>query len=117
MASDEEDGNGEAMLPVIPEELGADPLVLALLQCAAFLDFADEQLVDPEAATEVLDHLAYYVRRLPTERLDAMQADLERVEEHGAREGWSGQQVEFVADFLTNCTADDVEDDEPADQN
>ena len=47
----------ESMLPVVADEFEVDPLLLALLQCAAFLDFADDDTVDPDSATEVLDQL------------------------------------------------------------
>jgi hypothetical protein len=102
-----EDISLESMLPVVTDELAVDPLLLALLQCAAFLDFADDETVEPNSATEVLDHVAYYVRRIPAERLGQLQSQLRRVEEHGAAEGWPPELVEFVGDFLDNCTADD----------
>ena len=106
----QENGPSEIMLPVVPEELDADPVLLGLLHCAAFLDYADDETVDPEAASEVLDHVAYYVRRLSAARLDELKAQLERVAEHGAREGWPEELVEFVKEFLENCTSDDEED-------
>ena len=105
-----EDAALEAMLPVVPEELDVDPLLLALLQCAAFLDFADDTAVDPDAATDVLDHVAYYVRRLSTKRRDQMRAQVEKIEAYGAREGWPTELTEFVGDFLDNCTSDEDDD-------
>ena len=105
-----EDATLEAMLPVVPEELDVDPVLLALLQCAAFLDFADDGTVDPDAATDVLDHVAYYVRRLPPERRAQMQAQVEKIEAYGGRESWPTELTEFVGDFLDNCTNDDDDD-------
>ena len=107
----EQNAGLECMLPVVPEEIAADPLLLALLQCAAFLDFGDEQTVDQDAATEVLDHVAYYVRQLPKERIAQLQTQLERLEEHGTSEGWPRELAEFVGDFLDSCTADDEDED------
>ena len=95
------------VMPVVSDELDIDPLLVALLHCAAFLDFADDDVVDPDAATEVLDHVALYVRRLPAERLAEIQAQLERLEEPSARAGWPQEMVEFVGDFLDNCSSDD----------
>ena len=107
-----EDAALEAMLPVVPEELDVDPTLLALIQCAAFLDFGDDGTVAPDAATEVLDHVAYYIRRLPPERREQMQPQLDRIEAYGVREGWPTELSEFVGDFLDNCTSDDDDDDE-----
>ncbi len=36
------------MFPVIPAELGIDPLLAALLQAAAFLDLGEDDVVDPD---------------------------------------------------------------------
>jgi hypothetical protein len=105
----EKDGGFEFMLPVVPEELEVDPVLLALLHCAAFLDFAEDDAVDPDLATEVLDHIAYYVRRAPAARLEQMRAELKRVERHAAEERWPAELVEFVGEFLDNCTSEEDE--------
>ena len=99
------------MMPVVSEGLEVDPLLVALLHCAAFLDFADEELVDPDLATEILDHVALYVRRLSPERLEEIQAQLERLEEHASRAGWPEEMVEFVGDFLENCSSEEGDED------
>ena len=95
------------MMPVVSEEVDLDPLLVGLLHCAAFLDFANDDVVDPDVATEVLDHVALYVRRLSPERLEGIQAELERLEEYAARAGWPEEMIEFVGDFLENCSSED----------
>lgn len=113
MASEEEQEQGEGpMMPDVPEDLDIDPLLVALLQCAAFLDFADDQIVHPDAAGEVLENVGLYVQRLPAERLDDIGDQLEILAEHGAAAGWSEDMVEFVREFLYNCGIGDDEDDE-----
>ena len=101
----------EFSLPVVPEQVGADPLLLALIHCAAFLDFAEEDVVDPYVATDVLDHVALYVRRLPPDRLTELEQQLARLEAHASREGWPAELVEFVSEFLDNCQSDEGDDD------
>jgi hypothetical protein len=107
----EHEGGFEFMLPVVPEEIEVDPILLALLHCSAFLDFAEDEVVDPDLATEVLDHIAYYVRRCSAERLKELEAQLKRIRNHATREAWPAELIEFVGDFLENCTSDEDEDD------
>ncbi len=116
MASDEEQQQNEgAMIPVVPEDLDVDPLLVALLHCAAFLDFADDRLVHPDAAGEVLEHVGLYVQRLPAERLEDIGDQLEILAEHGAGAGWSEDMIEFVREFLYNCGIGDEDEDEDED--
>jgi hypothetical protein len=101
----------EFSLPVVPEQVAADPLLLALIHCAAFLDFAEEDVVDPYVATDVLDHVALYVRRLPPDRIADLEQQLARLEAHASSEGWPAELVEFVSEFLDNCQSDESDDD------
>ena len=105
----------EFSLPVVPEQVGADPLLLALIHCAAFLDFAEEDIVDPYVATDVLDHVALYVRRLPPDRLQHLGEQLAQVEAHASQAGWPAELVEFVSEFLDNCQSEDEDDDTDVD--
>lgn len=105
----ESDGS---MMPLIPDGLGIDPLIAALLHCAAFLDFSDDDVVDPQAAGDVLEHVGMYVQRLPPERLDEIQGQLDRLEDHAESAGWSEDMIEFARDFLYNCGIGEEEQDE-----
>ncbi len=105
-------GTEGLMLPSVPEELGIDPLLLALLHTTAFLDFSDDDTVEPEAANEALERVEQYVQRLSEARLAALQADLEKLEEHATDTGWPEDMIDFVRDFLYNCgIGEDDEDD------
>ncbi|MEB2310847.1 MAG: hypothetical protein OZ921_22050 [Sorangiineae bacterium] len=117
MASEEEhEAENEAvedpMMPEVPEDVDVDPMLLALLHTAAFLDFSDDTLVHPDAAGDVLEHVGLYVQRLPPERLDDLGDQLEILAEHGAGAGWPPAMLEFVRDFLFNCGLDGDEDEE-----
>jgi hypothetical protein len=101
------------MMPAVPEPLGLDPLLLALLRCASFLDLTGEESINPELAGEVLEHVGMYIQRLPDERLDEIQAELETLEAHATEQGWSSDLVEFIRDFLYNCGLGEDEADEP----
>ncbi len=91
------------MFPVIPAELGIDPLLAALLQAAAFLDLGEDDVVDPDAAVSVLEHVGLYASRLSPEQIDALQEQLERIVEYGESQGWPEEIVEFTLRFLYHC--------------
>ena len=101
------------MLPVVPEELGIDPLLLALLHLAAFLDLSDDSSPDADAAGEALEHVGLYVQRLDEPLLDRLEEQLGRLYEHARAAEWPEEQREFVADFLYSCgIGQDEEDDD-----
>ncbi|HMJ11326.1 MAG TPA: hypothetical protein VK524_07945 [Polyangiaceae bacterium] len=117
-AGEQEKGNGDgsssAMLPAVPEELGLDPLLLALLRCASFLDLSADESVNAELAGEILEHVGMYVQRLPDERLDDIQDQLESLDAYGVEQGWNSEVVEFIRDFLYNCgLGEDEETEQP----
>lgn len=121
MADDEDDREEtvlgaleDPVMPLVPAELGIDPILLALLHCAAFLDLASEDLVDPEAAGDVLENLEAYVKRLSPERLNEIEHQLESLEQWAESAGWPDELVDFVADFLYSCGIG--EDDGPSDE-
>jgi hypothetical protein len=106
--------NDAAMLRAVPEELGVEPLLLALLRCASFLDLSGDDVVNAELAGEVLEHVGLYIQRLSDDRLDAIQAQLETLEAYAVEQGFSNELVEFIRDFLYNCgLGEDDSDDEP----
>jgi hypothetical protein len=106
----------EPLMPVVPEELGIDPLLLSLVHCAAFLDLAADDVVDPDAAGDVLENLEVYFKRLAPARLAEIDEQLERLSEWAESAGWPEELVDFVADFLYSCGVAD-EDDGPESKN
>jgi len=104
----------ETIMPLVPESLGVDPVLLALLHVASLLDFADDEAVDADMANAALERVEACMQRLDTDRLEAIQADLDRVEEYGAEHGWSEEMTDFVRDFLYNCGLGEDDEDEGA---
>ncbi len=101
-------------MPVVPEKLEVDPLLLAMLHLTALLDFADEDIVEPQVANEALEFVEMYMQRLSTEQLEEVQAQLDRIEEHAAEAGWPEELTDFVRDFLYNCGLGEDDDELPA---
>jgi hypothetical protein len=91
---------GAAVFPLIPAELGIDPLLLAVLHTVVFLDGSEEVVVNPDAAGEALDRLAAYLQRLDGPRLQRVREDLECLASYGRSQKWPKQQVRFFKDFL-----------------
>ncbi len=116
VANDREEARAddEAIMPLVPASLGVDPVLLALLHVASLLDFADDEAVDADAANAALERVEECMQRLAADRLEAIQADLDRIEEYGAEHGWSEEMTDFVRDFLYNCGLGEDDEDEGA---
>jgi hypothetical protein len=91
---------GAAVLPLIPPELGVDPLLLAVLHCLVFLEGSEDTIVDPEAAEEALDRLATYLQRVTGPPLQKVQEDLVSLAGYARQQGWPRQQARFFKEFL-----------------
>jgi hypothetical protein len=92
---------GAAVFPVIPPELGVDPLLLAVLHAVVFLDGSEENIVNADAAEEALDHLAGYLQRLSGPRLQKVREDLDCLSAYARQQQWPKSQQRFLKDFTT----------------
>ncbi|MEZ6139126.1 MAG: hypothetical protein R3B84_01010 [Zavarzinella sp.] len=101
-ADDFEDNipDGAAVFPLIPEELGIHPLLLAVLHAYVFLDGSDEGLVHRAAANEALEYLAGYLQRLQGTELQRTQEDFETLIGYGKEEKWPKTMIHFLRSFL-----------------
>lgn len=66
MADDADDGvlwvrKDAFVMPLLPPDLGVDPLVAALLHVTAFLELSGDDAVDPDWAVEALEHVGHYL--------------------------------------------------------
>jgi hypothetical protein len=93
---------GAAVFPVIPAELGIDPLLLAVLHAVVFLDGSEAAVVNPAAADEALDRLAFYLQRLSGARLQRIREDLEVLASFAKAGNWPKQKVRFLNSFLAD---------------
>jgi hypothetical protein len=98
--SEREVPEGAAVFPLIPEELGVDPLLLAALHAAVFLVGSDEDVLHPAAAEEALHYLVTYLQRLSGPRLRKVQEDLEVLAAHARDEQWPKGDIDFLKNFL-----------------
>src|SRR5262245_37889939 len=91
---------GAAVFPLIPEALGVDPLLLAVLHAVVFLDGPSAVLMAPAAGQEAFDHIVGYLRRLEGPRRERVREDLACLIAFARQENWSREQVRFLKDFL-----------------
>jgi len=93
---------GAAVFPLIPDELGVHPLLLAVLHAVVFLDGSDESLVNGEAAAEAMEYIATYLQRLNGKDLGRVREDLQVLRTLAKQEKWRKGEVEFLKGFLTD---------------
>ena len=91
---------GAAVFPLIPPELGVDPLLLAVLHATVFLDGSEDDVVNADAAGEALEYLATYLQRLEGPQLQKVREDLECLAAYARSQQWPKQQVRFLKTFL-----------------
>jgi hypothetical protein len=91
---------GAALLPLIPEELGVDPLLLALLHAVVFLSGSEDEVVEPDAAEETLEYVATYLQRLEEPKLQRLREDLLALVGFAKEQKWPKQEIRFLKDFL-----------------
>jgi hypothetical protein len=91
---------GAAVFPVIPAELGIDPLLLAVLHAVVFIEGSEENIVNPDAAEEALDHIAGYLQRLTGPQLQKVREDRDCLSAYALQQKWPKAQQRFLKDFL-----------------
>ncbi len=90
------------VMPPLPTSLRVDPIVSALLHVAAFLELSVDEAVDPDSAVEAMEHVGFYLGRLPARRIGAIREQLDRVAAHAQAEGWGEEAIEFFTEFMEN---------------
>jgi hypothetical protein len=91
---------GAAVVPLIPENAGVNPLFLAVFHALVFLEGSSEEVVDPTAADEAVQYLTTYLQRLSADDLAKLKKDLDRLAEHARRQKWSPDQLKLIQDFF-----------------
>ena len=93
---------GAAVFPLIPPELGIQPLLLAVIHATVFLAGSDEEVVDGAAADEAVGYLAGYLQRLTPEQLRAVREDIDCLARYARQQQWPKQLVRSVQSFLSD---------------
>ena len=94
--------SGAAVFPLIPAELGIHPLLLAVLHSVVFLDGSEEDVIDPDAATEAMEYVAEYLQRLSGPELQRVREDLQSLAAFARQAEWPKTNVQFLQTFLAD---------------
>jgi hypothetical protein len=93
--------DGAAVFPLIPDELGIHPLLLAVLHSIVFFDGSDVEVVNEAAANESLNYLATYLQRLQGPDLKRIREDIEALIAFAKQEQWPAEEMLFLQGFLS----------------
>src|SRR4029077_10976184 len=99
-AKSEETPDGAAVFPLIPEELGVHPLLLAALHAYVFLEGSEAAVLNSAVAEEAIHYLITYLQRLSGAELRRVREDMATLAGFAKSEKWNKQQVRFLQDFL-----------------
>ena len=91
---------GAAVFPLIPPELGVNPLLLAVLHATVFLAGSNDDIVQAAAAEEAIDHVASYLQRLSGQELFRVREDLDCLLRFARQEKWRKEEVLLLKNFL-----------------
>ena len=102
--------DGAAVFPLIPAELGVDPLLLAVLHAIVFLAGSDDDVVHPDAADEALEYMAAYLQRLDGRAAaPACARTWPCLAAYARQEKWPKQLTLFLKTFLADFGVGDGE--------
>jgi len=96
----EETPDGAAVFPLIPEELGVHPLLLAALHAYVFLEGSEAAVLNPAVADEAMNYLVSYLQRLTGPELRRAREDMATLVGFAKAEKWPKQHVRFLQEFL-----------------
>jgi len=99
-ADENEIPEGAAVFPLIPAELGVNPLLLAVIHAAVFLSGSSEEVVHPAAADEALDRLAGYLERLSGAQQRQAREDMDALTRFARQEKWPKAMVRALTSLL-----------------
>jgi hypothetical protein len=92
--------DGAAVFPLIPPELGANPLLLAVIHATIFLAGSDEAIVNAAAADEVVERLGTYLRRLRGPQLQLVREDMQCLSSYARQQKWPKQVIRALQVLL-----------------
>ena len=96
----EETPEGAAVFPLIPEELGVHPLLLAALHAYVFLEGSAASVLNATVADEAMNYVVTYLQRLTGDELRRVREDMATLVGFAKSEKWPKQHVRFLQEFL-----------------
>ena len=90
-------------MPVLPPELGVDPILSALLHMACFMELSDERTVEFNESMVTLQVMGLYFQRLKPKQVKEITAQLKRVADYGKKQKWKKEALTFIRSLLKNA--------------
>ena len=82
-------------------------LAKAIIGAVAFLEFSDDDIVDPDAAVQAMEDIAAALQKASPEELAALRAELDRELQAQVERGASEGVQNFYKQFLDNLCIPD----------
>src|SRR6185295_12086279 len=95
-AKADETPDGAAVFPLIPEELGVHPLLLAALHAYVFLEGTEAAVLNPAVAEEAMNYVVTYMQRLTGNDMRRVREDMATLIGFARSEEWPKQHVRFL---------------------
>ncbi len=99
-AKPEETPDGAAVFPMIPEELGVHPLLLAAIHAYVFLEGSETAVLNAAVAEEAMNYVVSYLQRLDGNDLRRAREDMATLIGFAKAEKWPKQHIRFLQEFL-----------------
>jgi hypothetical protein len=103
---------GAAVFPLIPPELGVNPLLLTVLHAVVFLSASDDGIVNDAAADEALNYFATYLQRVTGPQKKRIEEDLDCLIRFARQEKWDKAEIESLQKFTSDFGVGELMDDE-----
>jgi hypothetical protein len=101
--------NGAAFFPEIPEELGVNPLWLAVVHATVFILGSDENIIEDDAAVEASEGIAMYLKRLKGDQLQRVREDMDALIGFARQQKWSKPLIQAMKNFLADLGLEEEE--------
>lgn len=100
---------GTAIFPEIPDQVGANPLLLSILHFVVFIAGSDNKVCNQDAGNAILDQVATYLQRLSSKEVARLKEDLAVLAAFAREEKWGEGTVEVLDTFLDDMGVGDGE--------
>jgi molybdopterin converting factor small subunit len=97
---------GVALFPEIPEDLGVHPLLLTTLHSIVFLAGSSSEVVNTEAAEEILGQVSVYLKRLEGNDLRRLREDMHCLERYAREAKWNKELSHSLKTLLADMGVD-----------
>lgn len=96
---------GGFALPPFPRDIGLDPVLASLLHCATFLEFSDDDVVDPDSAVEVMEQVAAYLSTIDEPAKTSLPDQLARASRYAGSAGTHHEPAAALANPFSRSIA------------